>query len=124
MTTEVMKSSQFTGMSNEDVLSELGRRAQVSADSLIALAEIVGECWRRGIDLSDCGLSPAFIDDLRKIDSGQTLPDLATQYIHTTAWPRMKSLPLDDQKQIVKTGKVEVVVRHEGVFDTRKMDVA
>lgn len=114
---------QFVAWTDAEILDEIRKRIKVCADSLIELATVVGAAYRRGIDLSEI-MNPLLLDDLRKIESGQICPDMAERFMHTRVYPRLKNLPLDDQKLLAETGKVGVVVRRGDNFDFRKMDVA
>lgn len=121
--TQIAKLDQFVAWTDQEILDEIRKRMKVCADSLIELAEIVGTAYRRGIDLSGV-MNPLLLDDLRKIESGQIVADLAEKYMHTRVYQKIKSLPIDDQKMIAETGKVSIVVRRGDSFDLRKMEVS
>lgn len=125
-TPNLSKLDQFVAWTDEEVVEEIGKRLNVFKSSLIELAEIVGPAYRRGIDLTQFGLPALVIDSLRKIESGQIAPELAERFMHTRAFNFVKSLPLDDQKQIAETGTVSIVERIDNgkeKFDYRKVPV-
>ncbi len=103
------------------LVAEVKRRLTACAESLIALANVVGPAIRRGLDLSF--VNPILLDVLRKIECHQIVPELAERYMHCRVFVRLKNLPLDDQKKIVETGNVDIVVRRGDKFDTRKIAV-
>lgn len=123
MPTEVLKNSGLSKMSDASLVSEFHRRLTISTESLISLAEVVGEMMRRGIEPPE-SVNPLLIDTLRKIESGQIYAPLAERFMHHPIFMKLKALALDDQKRVAETGKVEVAVRRGDKFDTRIMEVA
>jgi hypothetical protein len=113
---------EFRMMSDEEMLAEIRRRTAVCSQSFVDLANIVGPAIRRGIDLRGV-VRPPLLDVLRKIESGQILPELAQCYMQTDVFWKLRNLPVDDQRMIVETGTVEVAFRHGDKFDTRKLPV-
>lgn len=110
------------GMSDEDLIRKIGDLKVLIAQNLVEMATYVGPASRRGVNLDEL-LEPKTLDMLRKIESGQIIPELAQRFLGQSIFPYLKGLPLDDQKQIAKTGRVEVAVRREDSFETRKMAV-
>ncbi len=112
---------EWVTVGDDELITEVRRRLTACAESLVALANVVGPAVRRGLDLGF--VNPILLDVLRKIECQQIVPELAERFMHSRVFNRLKNLPLDDQKMIAETGKVDVVVRRGAAFDVRKMPV-
>jgi len=124
LTTEIAtleNDKEWLAATDEQLIAEIRLRLTVCAESLLALASVVGPAMRRHLDLSF--INPHLLDVLRKIECHRIVPELAERFMHSRIFVKLKNLPLDDQKEIATTGKVVIVVRRGDSFDTRKMDV-
>lgn len=92
-----------------------------TADDLRQMAAIVGELERRGEDLS--ALRLGIIDHLRRIASGQLLPEIVVRF---SGFPQMLRiachLPLADQQKLAAGEPVEMAVWRGDAVDWRRVD--
>lgn len=122
------QTDRFVAWHDDEVIEEVARCLNAFTSSMVELAQVVGACYRRGIQdrLEKFGLPELVIDTLRKIESGQIDLTLAEKFMHTRAFNYVKSLPLDDQKVIAKSGKIDIVVQADDgntKYDFRKVPV-
>lgn len=135
--------TEFSNWTDEQVLKEVRHRFEVTAQSLAALAEVVGEACRRGIDLSGVIRNPRLLATLKGIHNGEIDADLAEQFLHKPAFEKLRRLPIAEQRKVAATGAVtlpgvgevsvgnvgersarEIVRRHrDGVDDDPAADV-
>ncbi len=115
---------EYRHVSNEDLLKKIRDGLSFISRALVDIAIWVGVASRRGIDLSIVR-DPGLIDLLHKIENGQIDPQLAEKYMHgpVRLFNCLKRLTLDDQKAIVESGTVLVVLRRNDGFTNRKIEV-
>jgi hypothetical protein len=113
---------QLAAMTVEELRSELGRHLEVTASHLVRLARIVAELESRGEDLSDLRLG--IVGYLRRIASGQLLPELVVRYQgYPLLLQRAAQLPLADQRRLADGEGVTLAVpRAEGGYTNRRFD--
>jgi hypothetical protein len=117
----VVNPDQFVAWTDDEMMVEAIQRRQKARLSLIELAEIVGAMYRREMDMTPLELPDAVLNELRFIESGQVYGPMAEAYMHTNAYPHLKRLVIDDQKKLVKTGTVGLVIKDGRRFDFRQM---
>lgn len=85
------------------------------------MADIVGELERRGDDLEDLRLG--LIDYLRRIASGQLLPDVVVRYAgQPNVLKRVAVLPIADQRKLVTQPAIDFAVWRGDSIEWKKVD--
>lgn len=114
---ELTLADQTTDALREQLSSLLAR----TADDLREMAAIVGELERRGEDLS--GLKLGIIEHLRRIATGQLLPEIVVRF---SGFPQLLRiavhLPLGDQRRLIEHGVVSLACWRDGKIEFRRVD--
>lgn len=83
----------------------------MTATNIIRAAKIVGAMEEAKDDLSEFPV--VVLDSLRRIRSGQMLPEVFMNYTGSLM-QRIAALPLPDQRHLIEGGKVRLLVEREG----------
>lgn len=97
------------GMPVQQLLDELAKQAKKTADDFLRLAWIVRLLEEQGHDLS--AMRNTLLPHLRRIAYGQLLPELLVRFGgNIYLLRRVSLLPLPDQRRLVETQSVELLV--------------
>lgn len=122
LTSAVQQLQSLELLSNEQLKEELAKQLELSAGHLLRLALIVQVLENRGEDLSE--LRIGLIHHLRRIASGQVLPEVVVRFSGSPALLNIVSrLPLTEQQDLASGQPVRLVVpTPEGGYTHRLAD--
>lgn len=113
MTAIAKRPNDLTAIDTETLKAELAASLRTTAQGLVRMAAIVAELQTRGEDLSDLRLG--LVTWLRKIASGQVLPEIVVRYQGSPQLLRsISALPLNDQQRFADGEPVKLIVDLSG----------
>jgi hypothetical protein len=116
----------ISGKSPAKLLALLDEILRARAVVYSALATLVFECDRQGIDLTG-KLERSELDFCRRVASGAIMPELVARFEHTEnrhRLPRLGRLPRTEQEKIINGATFPVaIIRADGSIDSRPMKV-
>jgi hypothetical protein len=122
MSIDIPSDDEFDALSDDDLRSLFWTALGLNARSVALAAKVWCKMEGRGMDLSAVKLS--IRGYFRRVAEGSVLPDTVARFAGTALLRKVAALSLFDQKRLVESGTVAVVVKSGDQYTDYKMALA